>query len=216
MIGVRVRQRDDVDAMPPGTERRPELVDDARRIRPAVDEHGRSTDLHQVRVPLADVERGHTRRRAGRRPCRGDGDRRDGEREQQRGTAREGRPARTGRARHSCGRDDPHEDAAPRASVDPQRVRHGARERDAAQPPGHGELEDRDASTGERSGRDRQGRKGHGGKAFDSGAQREGAAPGQERHGTCDVQRDRASGGRRGTREHEQWKERHAYEVRRK
>ena len=59
VIGVGVGEGDDVDPPAPGREARPELGEEPRRIRTAVDEQRSTVELDEEGVTLADVERPH-------------------------------------------------------------------------------------------------------------------------------------------------------------
>src|SRR5436309_808797 len=60
MIGVRVRERDQVDPARPRWQARAELGEKTRRVRPSVDEDRSTVELDEERVALADIQRAHT------------------------------------------------------------------------------------------------------------------------------------------------------------
>ena len=65
VIGMRVRQRDDVDPAIPRGKARPQLGKESRRVGAAVDEKGSAVEFDEERVALPDIERTHAY--AGRR-----------------------------------------------------------------------------------------------------------------------------------------------------
>lgn len=123
VVGVRMRDHEDVEAAPPRTPQ----PSGRGVVRPAVDEHPRARGLDQHGVALADVDRGQRQRANRRRPGEQAGDNRgDGD-----GRRRAGGPT-------AAGRQQPHHDRSRRDERPRPQRRDRAARREAMGRPQHG------------------------------------------------------------------------------
>ena len=202
VIGVRVSERDEVDAPFPGRKARPQLSKESLRIGTAVDEERSTIELDEERVALADVE-GPDAYSVRPRPedgCASDDESHSKDGARPECSAREesspkGPHTRDPRPRNSLG------ERAPKA-----RDQHRAEEECEGDPGAVGESRERAVGNGQRRQRKRRGR-------LDDESQQKRERVGKKRRHLREIARDRSERGRRGPGEHQGREQRHREEV---